>query len=97
MTKITTLQRVAMAIGSGWLAVGSLPLNDERWNKLSDKLRTELTGEARLAVLAIRDPPQHILDAAEAEDDHTTRFVQAADAKTHWVAMIDAILAEGNG
>lgn len=51
----------------------------------------------RGVLTALRDPPKHILDAAEAQDDYTTKYVQAADAKTHWTAMIDAILAEGNG
>lgn len=84
---VTTLQRVAMAIGSGWLAAGEPPLDERRWNRLSQKLRTELLGEARLALLAIRYPDQYIVDAGR-------EAMGRNEFRDGWTAAVNAILTE---
>lgn len=42
----------------------------------------------------MREPTDRMIDAAGAQDDHSTPYVQCEDGGVHWRAMIDAALAE---
>jgi hypothetical protein len=50
---------------------------------------------AAAAIRAMREPTQEMIDAADGCDDCMTGYVQGADNLTHWHAMIDAALGEG--
>lgn len=91
-----TLERAARALCAEELLLSVHEVN-EIWNDLPETKRAAVLNRARAVLLAVREPDDAMFEAwsnAEEANDHPAEYHLN---QRRYAAMIDAILADGEG